>query len=237
MVLRESVIELNTVEYAPNGNIVLREKHDGYTRIKVFSGEYSFATDHWVNCHDEIYCELCGGTVDKQFHYREGRTYVCSRCRNKIKKKETILKRAAAVENVVDNKKEKQFEKATVGVLKQTKKPDKYENAVRIAGKYYEEYGSVPETMVAIELARLGYAFIPQKKIRRYRVDFFIPDRKMIVEVDGETFHTDSKKREVRDDNIRDTVGWDWKIIHIPAERISKQITKLQKVINALTTL
>ena len=93
-----------------------------------------------------------------------------------------------------------------------------------------EKYGSVPEAMVAIELLRLGYRVIAQQKINKYRVDFYLPDDKIVIEVDGELYHS-KKKHSDREAIIQLTLGWDAQIIHIPAELISNDIRKLKKCI------
>lgn len=87
--------------------------------------------------------------------------------------------------------------------------------------------------MVAIELLRLGYSIIPQQKIKKYKVDFAIPKEKIIIEVDGSLYHKDVYKGE-REAIIQLSLGLDWKIIHVPAEKIAENITKLKQVIEVL---
>ena len=83
-------------------------------------------------------------------------------------------------------------------------------------------------------LLKLGYNIIPQQKIGRYKVDFAIPDQKLVIEVDGELYHgcEGEGKREA---TIQISLGFAWKIIHVPAEWIEKDIRKLKKVIEAST--
>ncbi len=52
----------------------------------------------------------------------------------------------------------------------------------------------------------------------------------MIIEVDGQLFHKNIYKSD-REAEIQLKIGLDWKIVHIPAELISKDIQKLNKVI------
>lgn len=84
--------------------------------------------------------------------------------------------------------------------------------------------------MVAIELVRLGHRVIPQQKIGKYRVDFLLKDVKMVIEVDGDLYHKDQFKGD-REATIQFSLGMDWKIVHVPAELISKDIRKLKKII------
>ena len=109
-----------------------------------------------------------------------------------------------------------------------------YTRAISIATKASEKYGSVPEVMVAIELIRIGYSIIPQQKIKKYKVDFAIPKEKIVIEVDGSIYHKDVYKGD-REAIIQLSLGLDWKIIHVPAEYISKDIQKLEQIIKILS--
>ena len=88
--------------------------------------------------------------------------------------------------------------------------------------------------MVAIELIRIGYSIIPQQKIKKYKVDFAIPKEKIVIEVDGSIYHKDVYKG-YREAIIQLSLGLDWKIIHVPAEYISKDIQKLEQIIKILS--
>ena len=173
-----------------------------------------------------IPCEICGSMIHKTA-YSPKRSYVCHYCKGKIKKKEK-----AVILDTGETKKEIQFKKAVEKIRSQVRDFSQYENAIRIAEQRCELHGSIPETMVAIELIHLGYSIIPQQKISRYKVDFAIPKQKLIVEVDGSLYHKEITEREAA---IQFNIGLDWKIIHIPAERIEKKIQKLNAVIKALS--
>ena len=131
-------------------------------------------------------------------------------------------------------KREIQFDKAVENIKRQIPEFQDYAKAIEIARKANEKYGSIPEAMVAIELIRLGYSIIPQQKINKYNVDFAIPKHKIIIEVDGKIFHSNDTKKE-REAIIQLSVGIDWKIIHIPAEYIAKDIQKVEQIIKELS--
>lgn len=176
----------------------------------------------------KIPCEKCGKIMTKT-QYSRKRTYLCDYCKGLIRKKKELLLSDELMN--VETKAEKRFNKAVEEIKKQVKDFSKYEKAISIAKTREEHYGSIPETMVAIELLKLKYKIIPQQKIDKYKVDFAIPDQKMIIEVDGEIFHKDRYKND-REAVIQLTLGFDWKIVHIPAELIRKDITKLKQAIN-----
>lgn len=175
-----------------------------------------------------IPCEICGKEI-KKTQYSRKRTYVCDYCKGLIKKKE----RAAIPKELenVETRREKQFRHAVEKIKNQVNNFEKYEKAIEIAKTRTELYGSIPETMVAIELIRLGYKIIPQQKIKNYKVDFTIPKEKIVIEVDGSVYHKDIYKGD-REAIIQLSLGLDWKIIHIPAELIAEDITKLKNAIS-----
>ena len=66
-------------------------------------------------------------------------------------------------------------------------------------------------------------------------LDFVIPKEKLAIEVDGSIYHY--YKKTTREATIQWSLGLDWTIIHVPADRLSRQIYKLQEVIDALRSL
>ena len=180
------------------------------------------------NCY-YIPCEICRREI-RRTQYSRKRTYICDYCKGVIKKKEKILI-SEELKNT-KTRREKQFDKAIDEIKKQCKNFDEYEKAISIARQRVELYGSTPEAMVAIELIKLGYNIIPQQKVGKYKVDFAIPSEKIIIEVDGEIYHKDINKGD-REAVIQLSFGLEWRIIHIPAEKISKNIKKLKNVIEA----
>ena len=116
-------------------------------------------------------------------------------------------------------------------VKKQVKNFDKYDKAVRVARTRAYQYASIPEAMLAIELLKNKLKIIPQQKIGKYKADFVIPSMKFVVEVDGELYHSDLGKEAERDFYINRTLGFDWKVVHIPARYILEDVTKVTKYI------
>lgn len=175
----------------------------------------------------KIPCEQCGEILTKT-QYNRSTNYLCDYCKGLIKKKKQALM-TKELESV-ETKKEKQFRNAVEKIEKQVKDFSRYEKAISIAKTKAELYGSIPETMVAIELIRLGFSIIPQQRVKNYKVDFAIPKNKMVIEVDGSVFHK-NKYGGDREAIIQLSLGLDWKIIHIPAELIADDIQKLKEVI------
>lgn len=183
-----------------------------------------------VTYYYKIPCEMCGRVL-RRIQYSRKRHYVCDYCRGVVKKKEKLL----IDEHILNTKtqKEKQFDKAVEELKSQVgDKFIEYQSCIETARKRVESYGSIPEVLVAIELLKLKYRIIPQQKIGNYKVDFAIPQHKIIIEVDGITYHR--KINHKRESSIQLSIGLDWNIIHIPAEYIRKDISKLKEVLGKL---
>lgn len=177
----------------------------------------------------KVKCEVCGAPTEA-INYGRMMHYRCPKCKAKRERHKKEVETAWF--EVIEEKGERRFNKALDKIQAQVKDFTEYEKPARLARKAQDKYGSVPEAMVAVELLRLGYPFIPQKRIGQYRVDFYIPKLKAVVEVDGKIFHGGPlNEREAR---INMAIGWNNKIIHVPAERIEKDIQKLGAIINAI---
>lgn len=179
-----------------------------------------------------IPCAECGEIVRKQI-YNGDKLYYCDTCMAGIAKQKRAKSRALedAFYSLIETPKERAYQKAVDKIKAQVKNFVDYEDAIRLCARRAEDYDSIPEAMVAIELTRLGYRTIPQQKIGKYRVDFCLPDQRLVIEVDGKLYHQDKYKGD-REGAIQMSLGIDWDIIHIPAELIADQIQKLQNIIN-----
>ena len=166
-----------------------------------------------------IPCEVCGRKIQRTSYSRK-RTYICDYCKGVIKKK------LAPTIPDTETKAERRFNKAVSRIREQVRNFNKYERAVEIARKRVERYGSIPEAMMAIGLLQAKFAITPQQRIGKYNVDFLIPKHKTIVEVDGSIYHANREKEKKRDLYLRTALGFDWIVIHVPAERIEQNLEK-----------
>lgn len=66
----------------------------------------------------------------------------------------------------------------------------------RLIGKKIKITESPIEDLLTFELQKRNIKFEIQKKIGRYRVDFFFPKANLIIEVDGKEYHSTSEQRE-----------------------------------------
>ncbi len=168
-------------------------------------------------------CSRCGKIV-KRTTYGRNQHIICDACAvgesKRMKALNGILKHQLTPQG------EERFMKAVKELRQQVDDIDNYKSAIRAARTRADRYGSVPEAMVAIELLRLGYKIIPQQRVGKYRIDFYIPEDKFAVEVDGEVFHRNIRNKD-REAVIQISLGLDIRIIHVSAELIRKNITRL----------
>lgn len=84
-----------------------------------------------------------------------------------------------------------------------------------------ENLASTEEVIAAIVLIADEIHIKCQYKIGRHRVDFYIPEMKIILEVDG-YMHTYSRKKDSkRDLEILKQLGAGWEILRIPTKYIN----------------
>lgn len=170
-------------------------------------------------------CQFCGKEV-MTLNYRSALKYTCALC--KLEKKNAKKKITDEHEFI---KKEERLDKAIVR-LDKVANLDDYVRPLNIIRQNLHKdkwFESTEEILVALELLKNNYKIKHQVKINRYRVDFLIPELKVVLEVDGKHFHL---KENREDENFRDCIitlnlGSSWEIIHIMDDDINTDITNL----------
>lgn len=130
-----------------------------------------------------------------------------------------------------------------------------HENALRImekSGMYMYEYRQAAETVrqqaiadttayfsahemvTAIVLTEFGYEFTPNYSIAGFRVDFYIPELFVCVEVDGHLHDYKEAYDSSRDIDIRNALGARWEVVRIPTRHIESNPVKIPDAIEAL---
>lgn len=181
-------------------------------------------------------CQNCG-KIHGRRKYTGKEIYLCPTCLElKHAKQRAEVEALALSMPDAETKEEKRYRSAVEAIEKQVGSLKGYEKAVDICRKATYKYGSIPEAMLAIELIRKGYRIIPQQKVGKYRVDFALPNEKLIIEVDGSIYHTNKQKELEREASINYAIGLDWHFIHIPAESISKDVRKVVRLLKKRDT-
>lgn len=166
-------------------------------------------------------CLICG----EKFESGKANVYICDKCDSKIR----LTKKIAMVD-----KAQKELEKRK-GKMKSFKpKLDMSEYAKVVKQRVIDgidNFSSVPEAIIGIQMQRIGLKYKTQKEIAEKKVDFIIPEIKIILEIDGELYHTDENKSFLRDRQIMGAVGEKWEIVHIKAQEIPKYTWNLREAL------
>lgn len=177
----------------------------------------------------EMKCTICGSTFRMR---RRSSNPVCVHCKCKETNKRNRIAKEIKSSDDIRTKNEKRFDNAIECITKQVKDIAEWDKAIRIAEQASEKYGSIPEAIIAILLAKNNISFIPQQRIGKYKVDFCIPEYKTILEVDGEIYHCNERRELYRTSTIKYSLGAEWKIIRIPADDIKNDIKSAIKFIS-----
>jgi very-short-patch-repair endonuclease len=97
-----------------------------------------------------------------------------------------------------------------------------------------ESYKSSQEMVTAVIMLKAGYDFELNYKIGKYIVDMYLPDLKLIVEVDGERHDNRKLQDSKRDTELRRMLGDEWEVIRIPTQYIEQNTAKIPEAVTAL---
>lgn len=172
-------------------------------------------------------CHYCGAPV-KSFTYNPSFQYACAACR-----KEAVAQKRAEQAVGEHSTKEKRLDSAIRRISK-VADIKQYEKGIHYVQEHLDTpywFDSAEEIMVALELIRRGIKTYHQVKIFEYRVDFLLPDLKVVLEVDGRIYHGRDRKchQQIRDDVICWKLGKGWQVIRIDTENINQNVTRLMK--------
>ena len=97
-----------------------------------------------------------------------------------------------------------------------------------------EAYKSSDEMITAVVMLHAGYDFELNYKIDKYIVDMYIPDLKLIVEVDGDRHEHRQLYDSKRDLELRKILGDEWEVIRIPTQYIEQNPERIPDAVLAL---
>lgn len=154
----------------------------------------------------------------------------CEECYKK--EKETLLKKQQEYGRL---RKELMLERALRIMEKQRLNMYDYKEIISELKEYIlenpEKFDSSHEMVAAIVLVDNEIKCKMQHKIGRYRVDFFIPDLKIILEIDGVLHKATLFKDNERDRKLREMLGKDWETVRISTEYLEENAELLVEAI------
>lgn len=178
-------------------------------------------------------CWRCGNYFDGvNSRHRE----YCNECAELFKEEDKEL-----MDRYLEKKIRVMWRRAVNNLEKQSLRMDDYyyesQAVLDLALSDYSKFRSSPEMMVAMELLKNNIRIKSEYKILKYRVDFLLPDLKVVLEIDGRLHDFRIKKDSNRDVAILTELNKDvsgWEIIRIPTKYIEQNVKQLVPAITAL---
>lgn len=173
-------------------------------------------------------CWYCGKEIELE--YEPQRRVFCTECFEKFQKEheEKVQKYIKLKEEVMYDTALRNMEKAGLYMYE-------YQESARKMKELMEEktgvFRSSDELITAIVLDEYNYDFKINYRVDKYYVDFYIPELKVCLEVDGRLHEYSVKKDSIRDIDIRNYLGLDWEILRIPTKYIEKDPSKIPDIL------
>lgn len=179
------------------------------------NGMYIFYHPKCSNCGDE--CNIAT--------YESGRKYLCLRCREaeKFLHKEDRSKKT--VDNALRKIRSFRFDKSVFCEYMECA------NIIRSKIEAGMKFDSKEEVMLAMQLEKDGITYETQVSVASHKVDFMLRELRIIVEIDGELYHTDEAKDRDIDIRVTEELGSDWEIIRITDSWVDYYMTAIGKAI------
>lgn len=133
-------------------------------------------------------------------------------------------------------KKREMFRKAVKLLEDQHTDMYDYKESIEVVKDFLEgnpdKFDSSYEVLTAIILVHNRIYAKMQYKVGKYQVDFLLPDKFTVLEIDGERHKHKRDYDSVRDREIKKLLGSHWEIIRIPTERLDADAKKIPEAID-----
>lgn len=191
-------------------------KEDG---IKIVKSGSMMQDNNYV-----VECSYCGNELITN-RYTRGKSYRCKKC---IENENDVIR------NV---KRNRMFNSAKKEILKiflfgeGNKIREMYDNAFKKVKCDIDNgcrFDSKEEVMVAIELTRSNIPYEHHKKLCGYELDFYLPDEKINLEIDGVLYHRDNVDKDFeRDEKLKSKQDDDFITVRILDVSIDRSVYRL----------
>lgn len=135
-------------------------------------------------------------------------------------------------------KKREMFKTACSRLEKQNIDMYVYKEAIEAVGEVMAEkpdnFDSSYEVMAAIMLVHARIRAKMQYKVAGYQVDFLLPDKLVVLEIDGDRHEHRKQYDTERDKKIKKALGPHWEILRIKTDYLDKKANALPKAIDML---
>ena len=178
-------------------------------------------------------CVDCGQHVPTWVK-RTDVVYKCKECREKEKDDKRLLQRKISSLMLL-----RRVDKAKEIITRAYGNLDGYKHALGVVEKNLDKPGwfqSTNEVLVAMELIRSRVKARHQVKMGKWRVDFVLPEMKVVLEIDG-AYHDGKERKEkdrLKEGAIIANLGASWEVVHIRDDILKKNPQKLVPAIQAV---
>lgn len=191
---------------------------------------HSYETDIWLS--DDELTDLIStrnklvrdAIYDK--HKDVSRRMFCDACFTKIKAEHSNDKK-----EYLHYKKKLMLERAVRSLEKQALDIYRYKDIIEDLWEYIQEqpekFDSSYEMIAAIILIENEIKSKMQYKVGKYRVDFLIPEHKIVLEIDGDMHENTLYKDNNRDIELRRILGADWETVRIGTKYLDQNAKAL----------
>lgn len=169
-------------------------------------------------------CWKCGKAIEEITKKKD--RYFCEDCFEQHRKehKELVEQYTALKDKVMYENALRLIEKSKTNINEYIKSAKKIEKAMQ---KNIGAFRSADEVVTAIILDYNEVLFEPNKRIGDYITDFYIPEFKICVEVDGHLHRHRTMEDCERDIEIKNILGKEWEIIRIDTKYIEKNPSEI----------
>jgi len=175
-------------------------------------------------------CCICGEEI-MSISYIRNNQYTCKKCReaNYFKDKQSRV-------DLGHEAKERKLTNAIKRIENLYFNASQYTEAIeKVHEKLHTDkwFQSTEEIMAALELLRRKIKTRHQVQFGKYTADFVLPEKKVVLEIDGVTYHTERTidKEILRDELIVLSLGAEWEVIRITDVLINQNLQMLVKAI------
>lgn len=187
-------------------------------------------------------CWICGKTATTTRPVFDGSAWhtpkpskyhrcYCSECLKEVERTENEERKL-----YIKLKKREMFRKAVKILEAQRTDMYEYKEAIEVVRDFLEnnvdKFDSSYEVLTAIVLVQNRIHSKMQYKVGKYQVDFLLPDKMVVLEIDGERHKHRKDYDTVRDREIKKALGPHWEIIRIPTDRLDTNAKKIPEAID-----
>lgn len=180
---------------------------------------------------DVYKCWMCGKPVQVDWYEPQKRVY-CEGCETKHREqyKKTVSEYTLLKLRVMHERALRMMETAGCYMHEYV---DIAQQVLQEALQNTDQFQSADEFAAAMVLTSNGYQYEMQKPVAKYKVDFYIPELFICLEIDGEMHEIRTDKDSKRDVDIRHELGEKWEVIRIPTKYLEQNPEALPEAIEA----